>query len=172
MTWLLLASGDAPWWKATLVQIFGFAILVAILVKLVLPALGKILGGRTKGIEDSFAKVEKETAEASKELAELKRRVTEVDQEARRREEASTAEAEKMRAQALADAATQAQGILDKARREIQTERDKAVLELRQEAQQLTLAAADHLAQAAMNDDLHQKLVDGYLGKIEKAGGA
>ena len=172
MLTLLLASGDAPWWKASLVQIFGFAILLVILIKLVVPALGKILSGRTKGIEDAFAKMETETAEASKGLAALKRQVGEIEQEGKRRDEASKLEAEKLQAQALADAATQAQSILDKARREIQTERDKAVLELRQEAEQLMLTAADHLAQAAMNDGIHQKLVDGYLEKLEKAGGS
>lgn len=166
---LLLAAGG--WTQALIVQLMGFGLLALLLAKLVLPALGKILSSRTKGIEDGFAKLEKETADAARELAEVRSKLEGIDQEAKRRQEAAAAEASTVRTRALADAAAQAQGILDKARREIQIERDKAVLELRQEAEQLTLAAADHLAQAAMNDGIQQKLVDGYLGKLEKAGG-
>jgi F-type H+-transporting ATPase subunit b len=167
VTLVLLASGG--WTQALVVQLLGFTLLVVLLVKLVAPALGKILGGRTKGIEETFSKLEKENADTARELAEIKAKLAAIDQEAKRRHEASKVDAEKTRAQALADAAQQAQTILDKARREIQTEGDKAVLELRQEAEQLTLAAAEHLTQSVMNDAIQQKLVDGYLGKIEGA---
>ncbi len=55
----------------------------------------------------------------------------------------------------------------DRARREAAIERDKAILELREEAARLTLAAADHLVRAAMNDALHEGLVERYLGRLD-----
>lgn len=169
MTWLLLAAGAAPWWKATLVQIFGFLILLGILVKLVVPALKGVLGGRTKAVEDTFAKLEKDRADAARELADIKAKLAAIDEESKRRHAAAMADAEKTKAQTLADAATAAKAAVDKARREIEIEREKAVLELRQEAQRLTMEAADHLVKTSMNDSVHQKLVEGYLGRIEGA---
>ena len=161
----------APWWQMTIVQVVAFLLLVLILVKFVGPVLKKMLADRTQGIEGTFARVEKETADARRELEETKRRLADVDREARRREEAAAADAEATRKQALADAQAAAQSLLEKARREIQTERDKAVLELRREAEHLTLEAADHLLKSAVTDGVHQKLVDGYLAKLDKADG-
>lgn len=166
---LLLAV--APWWQLTIVQIVAFLLLVLILAKLVGPALKKMLADRTQGIADAFAKLEKEAADARRDLEETKKRLSDVDREARRREEEAAADAEATRKQALADAQATAQSLLEKARREIQTERDKAVLELRREAEHLTLEAADHLLKTAVTDGVHQKLVDGYLSNLDKAGG-
>lgn len=168
MIWML-AAADAPWWKATLVQVFGFAILIGLLVKLVVPALKGILGGRTKGVEDTFSKLEKETSDAAKSLSEIKAKLAAIDEESKRRHAAAMADAEKTRLQTLADATSAAKSTLDKARREIEIARDKAALELRIEAQRLTMEAADHLVKTAMNDPIHQKLVEGYLGRIEGA---
>ena len=48
-----------------------------------------------------------------------------------------------------------------------QIERDKAVLELREEATSLTLRAAEHLVQSTMNDPIHEKIVDKYLAQLD-----
>ncbi|HEX7896460.1 MAG TPA: ATP synthase F0 subunit B [Planctomycetota bacterium] len=166
---LAAAAGADPWWKATLVQTFGFIILLGILIKLVVPAVRGILTGRTKGVEDTFAKLEKEKADASRELAELRKKLAEIDLESKARHAAALADADKTRERSLADAAATAQVTLEKARREIQIERDKAVLDLRQDVERLTLEAADHLTKTAMNDSIQGKLVDGYLGNLEGA---
>ena len=165
MTSALLAAGG--WVQMLIVQILGFALLAVILVKLVLPALGKVLGGRTKAIEDTFSKLEAETAAASRELEEIKRKLADVEKEAQRRQAAARADAEATSARAREDAERQAKAALEKGRREIEIERDKAVLELRQETERLTLAAAEHLAKTAVTDEIHRRLVDGYLDRIE-----
>lgn len=163
---LLLAAGDLGQIKFLAVQIGAFVLLMAILAKLVVPALRKMLGERTKGIEDSFAKMEKETAETAKALSEIKARLAAFDQEAKRRSDAAAAEAEATRKQALADAQLQAQSILDKAKREMQTERDKATLELAERAVELIRGAAEEAAKAGMTDEIHRRRVDDYIGKV------
>ena len=150
-----------------LAQIIGFAILVFVLAKFVWPFLKKVLDGRAASIEESFKKLEVDREAAGKELSEYKQNVGEVAQEAERRRKASLEEAERTRDQALADAKKQAEAALERARQEIRIERDKAVLELRREAESLTMQAADHLVQAAMNDSIDKKLVDGYLDRID-----
>lgn len=170
MTWLMLAAaGGDPWWKATLVQILGFALLAGILAKFVFPALRGILGARTKGVEDTFSRLEKDAADAARELSEMKARMGTIDEESKRRHAAAMADAEKTRARTLSDAAATAQASLDKARKEIEIARDKAALELRHEVERLTMEAADHLVKTAVTESVHQKLVDGYLGRIEGA---
>ena len=162
----MLASGGGPL-QTFLVQVFGFAVLVAILVKLAFPALGKILGARTKRIEETFQAIDKDTQETAKRIAEIKEKLTQLDQESKRRLQAALDDAHATRAQLVADANAQLQAAADKARREIQIERDKAVLELRQEATTLTLQAADHLVQSTMTDALQEKLVAKYLSELD-----
>jgi len=160
----LMASGGPPAW---IVQTLGFAVVIFVLVKFVVPALKKILGGRTQGIEETFRKIEKDTRETGERLAEAKLKLAQVADESQRRMKAALDDAERTRAQALDDAQTQVQTAMDKALREIQIERDKAVLDLRQRATELTLQAAEYLVQSSMNDPIQDKLVATYLDRLD-----
>jgi F-type H+-transporting ATPase subunit b len=163
---VMLAAGGGPG-QTFVVQVLGFAALVVILVKLAFPALGKMLGARTKGIEETFQEIDRDTQDTAKRMAEIKERLTHLDQESKRRLQAAMDDAQKTRTQLLAEASAQVQAAAEKSMREIAIERDKAVLELRQEATNLTLQAADHVVQSAMNDALQEKLVAKYLSELD-----
>jgi len=149
------------------VQLLGFVILIGVLAKLAVPVLGKILGARTQEIEETFKKIDQDTQETSKRLAEMKDKLAHLTQESQRRLDAALADAEKTKAQLLSEAAAQVQAAFAKVKNEIQIERDKAVLELRQEATSLTLEAAEHLVQTTMSDPIHERIVDKYLTQLD-----
>ena len=161
---MLAAMGPG---KAFVLQVLGFAVVVFVLVKLVFPQLGKILGGRTKGIEETFHKIDQDTQETIKRIEEIKGRLAQAGEESKKRLQAILDDAARTRTQLLADAHSQVEAAADKAKREITIERDKAVLELRHEVTDLTLRAADHLVQATMNDGLQEKLVTKYLSELD-----
>ena len=163
---VMLAAGHGAF-QTFIVQVLGFAALVLILVKLAFPALGKILGARTKGIEETFQEIDRDTQETAKRMAEIKEKLSQLEQESKRRLQAALDDAHATRTQLLADASSQIQAAAEKSVREIGIERDKAVLELRQEATNLTLQAADHLVQSTMNDALQEKLVTKYLAELD-----
>ena len=163
---VMLAAVD-PALKTFLVQLFGFLVLAFVLVKLAFPQLGKILGSRTKGIEETFQKIDQDTQETAKRIAEIKVKLDQVGAESQRRLKAALDDAQRTRTQLLADSAAQVQAALDKAKREVQIERDKAVLELRQEATGLTLRAAEFLVQSTMSDPIQENLVDKYLVQLD-----
>lgn len=162
---VMLAAGGPG--KMFILQVLGFAVVVFVLVKLVFPQLGKILGGRTKGIEETFHKIDQDTQDAVKRLEEIKGKLAQAGAESQKRLQAILDDAQKTRSQLLADANAQVQAAADKAKREIAIERDKAVLELRHAATDLTLRAADHLVQSTMNDALQEKLVTKYLSELD-----
>ena len=163
---VMLASGGGAL-QTFVVQCLGFLALVIILVKLAFPALGKILGGRTKGIEETFQKIDSDTQETARRIAEVKEKLAQLDQESKRRLAAALKDAQATRDQLMADTTAQVQTAAEKSKREIQIERDKAVLELREEATSLTLRAADQLVQSTMSDPIHGKLVDKYLAQLD-----
>lgn len=162
----MLAAGGGPG-QTFIVQLLGFAALVLILVKLAFPALGKILSARTRGIEETFQKIDSDTQETAKRIAEIKDKLAHLQEESQRRLQAALKDAQATRDQLLADASAQVQAAAEKSKREIAIERDKAVLELRQEATTLTLQAADQVVQSAMNDALQEKLVTRYLSELD-----
>ena len=162
---MMLAAGGPG--KMFILQVLGFAVVAFVLVKLAFPQLGKILGARTKGIEETFQKIDQDTQDTAKRMAEIKERLAQLDQESQRRLQAAMDDAQKTRTQLLADASAQVQAAAEKSMREIAIERDKAVLELRQEATNLTLQAADLLVQSTMTDALQEKLVTKYLNELD-----
>ncbi|HZE97712.1 MAG TPA: ATP synthase F0 subunit B [Planctomycetota bacterium] len=150
-----------------IVQCLGFAVLVFVLVKLAFPALGKVLGARVQGIEETFKKIDQDTQETSKRLAEMKDKVAHLTEESKRRLDAALADAQQTKAQIMTESTAQVQAAFEKAKVEIQIERDKAILELRQEATTLTMQAAEYLVQSTMNDALNEKLLEKYLTQLD-----
>lgn len=167
MTLLALAAEGGHALQQFIVQAIAFFLLAAVLVKFVKPALGKILGDRTQGIVKIFEDLERETTEAARQLAEIRQKLAGIEEESQRRIQKSVDEANRTRERALADATQQARAETEKAKREIQIERDKAVLELRQSTVRLTLDAAEHLVQSAMNDAMHGKMADKYVAALD-----
>jgi F-type H+-transporting ATPase subunit b len=164
---VLIAEAHPSPVQFLVVQVLGFVVLAIVLIKLVFPALGKILAGRTQGIDETFKSIDRDTQDTAKRLAEIKERLAQMTQESQRRLQAALDDAQKTRTQLLADANAQVQASLDKAKREIQIEREKAVLELREEATGLTLRAAEQIVQSTMSDPIHGKLVDKYISQLD-----
>ena len=160
-----LAAGGAL--QMFVVQVLAFGLLAWILWKFVRPLLGKILDQRSRSIEETFQKMERDTAEAARQTADLKEKLSRIDEEARRRTDAALEEARRSREQLLAESRAQVQAAIDKARMEIQFEREKAILELREQASDLTLRAAGQLIDSAMTDALHDGLVEKTLTRLE-----
>src|SRR2546428_1344975 len=75
--------------------------------------------------------------------------------------------AEKERAALLAQAREQYEQLLDRARKEIESEKEKAILELRREAVDLSIAAASKLIEANLDSDANRRLVMEYLASLE-----
>ena len=65
----LLAS--VAWWKTTIVQVLGFAVLFGILLKWVFPFVGSILSVRRKGFQDTFERLDREEKESADRFAEV-----------------------------------------------------------------------------------------------------
>jgi F-type H+-transporting ATPase subunit b len=80
--------------------------------------------------------------------------------------EAKTA-AERERAVAVQKTREEQEQLLERARREIGAEREKAVLELRREAVDLSLAAATKLIGQRLDSEADRKIVLDYLGSLE-----
>lgn len=74
---------------------------------------------------------------------------------------------EKERALGLEKAKVEQAALMERARRDIAAERDKALADLRREAVELALAAASKVVGQRLDSDADRKIVLDYLAKVE-----
>ena len=166
---LALNEGGGTFGAPLVSQILAFLILLFVIGKWGVPWLRSKVDARAKEVGDEFDRLGRETRDVSERLEALKRRLGEIEAESQRRIQAALAEGARLRDQALADAQAQASAELNKARRDVQIERDKAVLELRQQVTELTVAATEKVIDSMMNEQIHGRMVGKYIANLGKA---
>lgn len=144
-----------------------FIALFLVLKRFAWPAILKATEERERQIAKQLAEAEQANA-AAKATAEEQRKLL---AEARSQAQSMLAEAkvtiEKERVVALDKTRQEQEGLLDRARRDIGEERDRALQELRREAVDLSLAAAVKLVGERLNSEADRKLVMNYLNTLE-----
>jgi F-type H+-transporting ATPase subunit b len=161
----LLAS--VPWWQTTLVQAFGFLVLFGILYRWVFPFVGKILGIRRKDFHDTFERLDREEKESADRLAEVNADLDRKEAQGERRIMKALEEGARAKETALKEARKNSKAILDRAVRDVDIERDKAILQLRNEITRLTLRASREVVSKLVTPEVHARLVKKYLAELE-----
>jgi F-type H+-transporting ATPase subunit b len=142
--------------------------LLFLLKKFAFPAIFKMTEDRERAIARQLEEAEKANTEARALLEENRKLLA----QARTQAQALVAEAksasEKERAAAIEKTRQEQDELLARARRDIADERDKAVVELRREAVDLSLAAAAKLIGQRLDSGADRALVESYLASLEK----
>jgi|KBSSwiStaDraftv2_1062776.scaffolds.fasta_scaffold526531_2 F-type H+-transporting ATPase subunit b len=158
----LVVNGGLMIW--TLV-VFGLLFLV--LKRFAWPALLGAVEAREKRLEEQLAEAERNRAESARLLEEHKKLLLDTRTQASGLLADARAAAEKERALAMQKTKQEQEDLLERARREIGAERERALVELRREAVDISLAAASKLIGDRLNSDTDRKLVESYLATLE-----
>lgn len=155
------------WWEV-LVTAIGFAVLLFIVVKFVVPAFEKTFAERAEAIEGGIAKAEKAQAEASAALEEYKKQLTDARAEANRIREEARAEGSQILAELKEKAAGEYNRITEQAHAQIEAERQQAVASLRAEVGTLATTLASRIVGESLDDDERaSRVVDRFLDELE-----
>ena len=155
-----------PW--EMLVVFAGFAVLMYIVVKYVVPMFEKTFAERAEAIEGGIAKAEKAQAEASAALEEYKAQLTEASTEANRIREEARAEGAQILADLKEKAAAESARITAQAHAQIESERQAAVVSLRSEVGTLATTLAGRIVGESLDDDARAaRVVDRFLADLE-----
>jgi F-type H+-transporting ATPase subunit b len=150
------------------VVLVGFAVLMFIVVKFVVPMFEKTFAERAEAIEGGIAKAEKAQAEASAALEEYKQQLTDARAEANRIREEARAEGAQILADLKEKAAAESARITAQAHVQIESERQAAVVSLRSEVGSLATTLAGRIVGEALNDDERaSRVVDRFLADLE-----
>ena len=144
-----------------------FGILLVMLWRFAWPTIVKTVEERERRIAKQLADAEQANAQAQKLLEEHKAAMAQARAEAQDLIGKAKTVAQKEREVLLAKAHEEQDQILERARREIGAERDKAIVALRREAVELSIAAASKLVEANLDSEANRKLVTEYLAGLE-----
>lgn len=132
-------------------------------------AWGPILSAvqsREQALTDAMAAAERDRNEAAKLVAQQRAAIEAARTEAQKYIAEGRATAEAMRSEMLEQTRQQQSELLERARKEIEAEKVKAVAELRREAVDLAIAGAGKLVGQKLDADADRKLVEQYLASL------
>jgi len=160
----LVVNGGLMIWT-----IIVFGLLLLTLRKFAWPAILGAVRAREEALERQIAEAERNRAESAALLEQHKKLLADGRSQAQTMLAEARALAEKDRAAAIERTHQEQEELLDRARREIGAERERAVEELRREAVDLSLAAASKLIGQRLTGEADRKLVESYLSSLEGA---
>jgi len=115
---------------------------------------------------DSIAAAKADRDEAARLLAEHRAAIESARGEAQKMIAEGRAVGEKMRSDMIEETRAQQQDMLERARREIEGEKNRAIAELRREAVDLAIAGASKVIEANLDDASNRNIVEKFLSSI------
>jgi len=159
---LLTVDGGLMVW--TLVV---FAILFFVLSKFAFGPITQAVRAREEALSQAIADAKRDRDEAAQILADHKAQVDAARGEAQKYIAEGRQTAEQMRVQLLEETRKQQQDLLERAKRDIESEKVAAIADLRREAVGLAIAAAGKVIEKNLDDTQNRKLVETYLAGLQ-----
>lgn len=159
---LIPANYDILW--STII----FLIIVGVFMWKILPKLQKVLDERAEKIEGGIRKAEEAQSEAAAALEEYTAQLTEARAEAARIREDARSEAGQIVAETRESAAGDAKRLVETAQKQIDAERQQAIVSLRTEVGALASELASRIVGESLKDDARQqRIIDTFLDDLE-----
>ncbi|MDZ7779204.1 MAG: F0F1 ATP synthase subunit B [Gemmatimonadota bacterium] len=168
--WALAGAGTTPLFTVNLgTTVWTTIVFVALLAILWRFAWGPILSAiesREEGIQSAIDEATARNAEAERLLAEHREQLADARRQANELIAEGKAAGENLRKEIEEKAREEAQALIERARAEIERERDQALDTLRKESVELALAAASRLLEEKLDASKDRELVERYLAEL------
>jgi F-type H+-transporting ATPase subunit b len=158
---LLSPNGGLMFWTIVI-----FVLLMIVLSRFAFKPMLAAVEARERSLQEAIDAAKRDRDEAARVLAELRAQLEQSRGEAQKLITDGRATAEKLRADLLEQTKAQQQEMLDRARRDIETEKTNAIAALRREAVDLAIAGASKVIERNLDSDANRKLVEGYLASV------
>jgi F-type H+-transporting ATPase subunit b len=143
-----------------------FLLLLFILGKFVFPKITAAVEAREKALEEAIEGAKRDREAAARALAEQQGQIEAARAEAQKLIVEGRQIGEKVRAQMIEETQQQQQQMLERARREIESEKTNAIAEMRREAVELAIAGASKVIEKNLDDQANRKIVENFLSSI------
>lgn len=163
---LLSPAGGVMFWTLII-----FVLLLLVLSKYAFKPMLAAVEAREAALQEAIDKAARDRDEAARVLAEHKAQLDAARGEAQQLIADGRAAAEKVRNEMLDATRAQQTELLERAKRDIETEKSRAIAELRREAVDLAIAGASKVINRNLDDAGNRALVESFLSTLP-AGGA
>jgi F-type H+-transporting ATPase subunit b len=161
---LLTLHGGLMFWTLVI-----FLVLLFVLTKFAFKPITAAVAAREAALEQAIAEAKRDRDEANRLLAEQRAALDGSRAEAQRLLAEGRTAGERVRAELLEQARAEQQELLERVRREIGNERDRAIAELRREAVDLAISGASKVIGRNLDDATNRRLVEDFLSSIPAA---
>ena len=153
----------------TISTIGVFLILFPVIKFFFLTPLTDAVHERNESLEHTFTEAENLRAEMTKMRDDYETRLNAAEASAREHIEAQIKEAQNLRQTLMNEAATRADAMIERARQEIASERERTLSGLRTQVVELSLTAAERIVGENMDTERNRRLVDEFVSGLEVA---
>lgn len=147
-------------------NLINLSILIALIVYFGRSFLGNVMAERRSAIEAAIQDAEKRQKEASQALTEQKKNLAEAQATAVQIKSDGEAAAKVAKENILAQASKDVQRMKDEAARDLTSQEDRVVTELRQRIAALAVEKAESQLRSQIDDGLQQQLIDQSIGLL------
>lgn len=148
-----------------LVMVVGFVILYIILAKFAFGPVSKMFEERALVIQRRLDEADEKRKEMEKMRNDYEQRIAQIEEEARARIAEAVREAQAARDEMLAQAREQAERIVARGKEEIEREKNKALVEIRDQVADLAVLTASKIIERELDEDAHRELIDDVIEK-------
>jgi F-type H+-transporting ATPase subunit b len=146
-----------------LTQVITFIILLVVLRFVAYKPIMRMLDERSRRIKESMDQAESIKAQTARTQEEVKKQLEEASREGQERIARALKAGEDVKQKAQEDAKKEAETLVNRARAEIQRERDDAITEVRREFADLTVLAAGKVIEKSLDKEEHRELIEKVL---------
>lgn len=158
---LLTPSGGLMFWTLII-----FVLLLFVLSRSAFKPIMAAVEAREKALEDAIAAAKADREAAARLLAEHTAKLDNARSEAQKLIVEGRAVGEKLRAEMIEETRSQQQEMLERARREIESEKQRAIADLRREAVDLAIAGASRVIEQNLDDASNRQIVEKFLASV------
>jgi F-type H+-transporting ATPase subunit b len=160
---LLTVDGGLMFWT-----LIVFAAIFTILAKYAFPLILGAVQAREAALTKALEEARADREAAAKLLAEHQAKIEAARGEAQKFIADGRATAETMKSTMLEETRKQQAELLERAKRDIESEKSAAIAELRREAVGLAISAAGKVIEKNLDDTQNRKLVEGFLAGLKQ----
>lgn len=160
-----LLSVNATFW----IELVAFIVMMAVLARWVYPRVIEIAEERRRAITAELEAAEKARQDAQHELEEARRRLDEARSQAQEVIAGANKSAEQLRAEQRQRAEEEANRLIERARADIEAERQKALDSVRGEVASLVVEATERVVGETLDATKHRKLIEQAIEQVGAA---
>jgi F-type H+-transporting ATPase subunit b len=146
-----------------LTQVVTFVILLVILRFVAYKPIMRMLDERSRRIKESLEQAEAVKEQSARTEEEVRKQLEAASREGQERIARAARLGEEVKQKAQAEARQEAEALIERARSEIQMERDEAVDAVRREFADLTILAASKVIDRSLDREEHRELINKVL---------